>query len=81
MNRSKVKIMILVRKKMKTNIDRKIIQKKKSQMDKRTQEKLSEMNISPEKAEMILEAMRNGEIQYIQQQKKKSNRKTRQRKT
>ena len=49
-------------------------------MDKRTQEKLSEMNISPEKAEMILEAMRNGEIQYIQQQKEKQ-RKTRQRKT
>jgi Ca-activated chloride channel family protein len=30
------------------------------------------MNISPEKAEMILEAMRNGEIQYIQQQKRKA---------
>ncbi len=34
--------------------------------------KLAEMNISPEKAEMILEAMRNGEIQYIQQQKRKA---------
>ena len=30
------------------------------------------MNISPEKAQMILEAMQNGEIQYIQQQKRKS---------
>ena len=40
--------------------------------NKSTQEKLSEMNISPEKAEMILEAMRNGEIQYIQQQKRKA---------
>ena len=35
------------------------------------EQKLQEMNISPEKAEMILEAMKNGEIQYIQQQKRK----------
>ena len=44
----------------------------KAEGDKSTQEKLAEMNISPEKAEMILEAMQNGEIQYIQQQKRKS---------
>lgn len=35
-------------------------------------EKLEEMNISEEKARMILEAMRNNEIQYIQQQKRKA---------
>ena len=44
----------------------------KAEGDKSTQEKLAEMNISPEKAQMILEAMQNGEIQYIQQQKRKS---------
>ncbi len=36
------------------------------------QEKLEEMNISPEKAKMILEAMRNNEVQYLQQQKRKA---------
>jgi hypothetical protein len=30
------------------------------------------MNISEEKARMILEAMKNNEIQYIQQQKRKA---------
>lgn len=34
-------------------------------------DKLKEMNISEEKARMILEAMRNSEIQYIQQNKRK----------
>lgn len=34
-------------------------------------DKLKEMNISPEKAKMILEAMRNNEIQYLQQNKRK----------
>ncbi|MFY0607487.1 MAG: hypothetical protein JXR10_12285 [Cyclobacteriaceae bacterium] len=37
-----------------------------------TQEKLEEMNISEDKARMILEAMKNNEIQYIQQQKRKA---------
>ncbi len=37
-----------------------------------TKEKLEQMNISEEKARMILEAMRNGEIQYLQQQKRKA---------
>lgn len=37
-----------------------------------TKEKLKEMNISEEKAEMILEAMKNNEIQYLQQQKRKA---------
>ena len=35
-------------------------------------DKLKEMNISPEKAEMILEAMKNNEIQYVQQNKRKA---------
>ena len=34
-------------------------------------EKLKEMNISEEKARMILEAMRNNEMQYIQQNRRK----------
>ncbi len=37
-----------------------------------TQEKLEEMNITEDKARMILEAMKNNEIQYIQQQKRKA---------
>jgi len=37
-----------------------------------TMDKLKEMNISEEKARMILEAMKNNEIQYIQQNKRKA---------
>lgn len=37
-----------------------------------TREKLKEMNISEDKARMILEAMKNNEIQYLQQQKRKA---------
>ena len=37
-----------------------------------TMDKLKEMNISEEKAKMILEAMKNNEIQYIQQNKRKA---------
>lgn len=37
-----------------------------------TADKLEEMNISEEKAKMILEAMKNNEIQYIQQNKRKA---------
>jgi len=40
-----------------------------------TQEKLEEMNISEDMAKMILEAMRNNEVQYIQQQKRKPTKK------
>ncbi|REE02105.1 hypothetical protein [Marinoscillum furvescens] len=36
-----------------------------------TKEKLQEMNISEEKARMILEAMKNNEVQYIQQQRRR----------
>ena len=38
-------------------------------------DKLKEMNISEEKAKMILEAMKNNEIQYIQQNKRKATKK------
>ena len=37
-----------------------------------TEQRLKEMNISPEKAKMILEAMRSNEIQYLQQQRRRS---------
>ncbi|MCV9387033.1 tetratricopeptide repeat protein [Reichenbachiella ulvae] len=36
-----------------------------------TSQKLEEMNISEEKAQMILEALKNSEIQYIQQNRRK----------
>ena len=42
---------------------------------KSTSEKLQEMNLSEEKAKMILEALKNSEIQYIQQQKRKPKKK------
>ncbi len=45
---------------------------KPENMDPTTAEKLEEMNISEEKAKMILEALRNNEIQYIQQNKRKA---------
>lgn len=40
-----------------------------------TADKLEEMNISEEKAQMILEAMKNNEIQYLQQNKRKAKKK------
>lgn len=49
-------------------------EEKKEDGDKDPQsvkEKLEKMNISEEKAKMILEALRNNEVQYIQQQKRK----------
>lgn len=46
-------------------------QKEKDEMEKFL-EKLQEMKISREKAEMILEAMKNNEIQYVQQNKRKA---------
>lgn len=39
-----------------------------------TEKRLQEMNISPEKARMLLEAMRSNEIQYLQQKKRQSTR-------
>lgn len=44
----------------------------KQQPNPDTKQKLEEMNISEEKARMILEAMRNNEVQYIQQQKRRA---------
>lgn len=38
-------------------------------------EKLKEMNIPLEKAQMILEAMKNNEVQYVQQKKRKASQK------
>ncbi len=40
--------------------------------EEQMQQKLEEMNISEEKAKMILEAMRNNEVQYLQQQRRKA---------
>jgi hypothetical protein len=34
-------------------------------------QKLKDMNISEQKAKMILEAMRSNEVQYLQQRKKR----------
>ncbi|WNB18626.1 tetratricopeptide repeat protein [Marivirga arenosa] len=44
-------------------------------MDPATKQKLKEMNISEEKAQMILEALRNKESQYFQQLRKKATKK------
>lgn len=46
--------------------------KKEEEAMKRFMEKLAQMKISKEKAEMILEAMRNNEFQYIQDRKRKA---------
>lgn len=47
-------------------------QESEKSKEEMTKEKLKEMNISEEKANMILEAMKNNEIQYLQQQKRKA---------
>lgn len=51
-------------------------EKEKKEQEKKmppsVEEKLKEMKISPEKAEMLLEAMRNQEKQYLQQNKRKA---------
>jgi Ca-activated chloride channel homolog len=39
---------------------------------KTAEDQLKELNISPEKAQMILDAMKNNEVQYLQQSKRKS---------
>jgi hypothetical protein len=46
-------------------------QKQKDDLEKFL-EKLKEMKISPEKAQMILEAMKNNEIKYVQEKKRKA---------
>lgn len=57
-------------------------QEKKDQQDKKNQmppksrqEKLKDLNMSEEKAKMILEAMRTNEIQYLQQMRRKATKK------
>ena len=47
----------------------------KEQQNQTIEEKLKEINISKEKAEMILEALKNNEIQYLQQLKRKTSKK------
>lgn len=47
-------------------------QEEKQNMPPDLEKKLEEMKISPEKARMILEAMKNQEIQYLQQNKRKA---------
>ena len=50
-------------------------QENKDQQKQSIEEKLKEINISKEKAEMILEALKNNEIQYLQQLKRKTSKK------
>lgn len=50
-------------------------QGKKEQPQPTPSDKLKDMNISEEKAKMILEAMKNNEIQYIQQNRRKASKK------
>lgn len=50
-------------------------EEKQKQMEEATKQKLKEMNISPEKARMILEALKNNEVQFIQQQKRQPTKK------
>lgn len=52
--------------------DQKDAEKKEQPMDPSTKQKLQEMNMSEEKAQMILEALRNNEAQYIQQMRKRA---------
>ena len=47
-------------------------EKEEDSQPQSTSDKLKEMNISEEKARMILEALRNNEVQYIQQQQRKA---------
>ena len=50
-------------------------EKEKEQPKPTPSDKLKEMNISEEKAQMILEAMKNNEVQYIQQNRRKATKK------
>jgi hypothetical protein len=47
-------------------------EKQQQQTDPSLSDKLKEMKISEEKARMILEAMKNNEVQYLQQNKRKA---------
>lgn len=52
--------------------DSKEEQSEQQQKEQNIKDKLEQMNIPEEKAMMILEAMKNSEIQYLQQQKRKA---------
>ncbi|MFZ5973641.1 MAG: hypothetical protein ACOYXA_18830, partial [Bacteroidota bacterium] len=47
-------------------------QKDDKQLPPSVKEKLKDMNMTEEKARMILEAMKNQEVQYLQQNKRKA---------
>lgn len=47
-------------------------EKKDPKKDQMSSEKMKEMKISEEKAKMVLEAMKNQEVQYLQQNKRKA---------
>jgi type IV secretory pathway VirB10-like protein len=49
---------------------------KESKERKATEQKLKQMNLTEEKARMILDAMKNGEVQYLQQRKREKTKKT-----
>jgi Ca-activated chloride channel family protein len=50
-------------------------EEKKALRDQAIREMLEKMNLSPEKARMILDAMKNNEVQYLQQNKRKGKKK------
>ena len=50
-------------------------QNQKEDQQSSIEKKLKEINISKEKAEMILEALKNNEVQYLQQLKRKTSKK------
>jgi Ca-activated chloride channel homolog len=50
-------------------------EQKEKEMPPSTSDKLKQMNISEDKARMLLEAMKNQEIQYLQQNKRKATQK------
>lgn len=50
-------------------------EKEKDDFDPEVKQRLEEMKMDPEKARMLLEAMRNQEIQYLQQQKREQSKK------
>ena len=50
-------------------------QNQKEEQQSSIEKKLKEINISKEKAEMILEALKNNEVQYLQQLKRKTSKK------
>ncbi|SFF45487.1 hypothetical protein [Thermoflexibacter ruber] len=55
--------------------DKKGKEEEKEAMERRAQ-RLQQMNLTEEQAKMILEAMKNNEVQYLQQNKKKPTKKT-----